>query len=385
MIGLVNNTIDNKDIDRLVKWLKTYPELTMGKITKEFEEKWSEWVGTKYSVFVNSGSSANLLMLYSLIEAGFLKNKKVVVPALSWATDLSPVIQLGLNPILADINTSNLAVDPVKLENIFIEERPDVLLLVSVLGLPPDMKEIVELCNKYDVILLEDNCESLGSKYDGVKLGNFGLMSSFSLYFGHHISTIEGGMISTNDKKLYNLLLMLRSHGWDRNLDKDEKDFLKKEYDISDFKSKYTFYVPGFNLRSTDLQAFIGLGQLEKLDSIVEKRNINYKRFERFFRKEGLWFPTILERDFVSSFCIPILTWGSREKLVEELDKNNIENRPLIAGSMSLQPMFYKRYKDADVKTAEFIDIEGLYIPNHPGLTEDEIDFMCDIIKKSIK
>jgi len=182
-IDLVNDTIDNKDIDRLIDWLKGYPRLTKGPVTVEYEKKWSEWLGCKYSVFVNSGSSANLLMLYALKISENLKNKKICVPTLCWATDLSPVIQLGLDPILIDCNLQDLSVDIDHLELIFEKERPSVLLLVSVLGFSPDMDRIVSLCNKYEVILLEDNCESQGTEYKGTKLGNFGLMSSFSTYF----------------------------------------------------------------------------------------------------------------------------------------------------------------------------------------------------------
>ena len=160
MITLVKDTIDNKDIDRLVDWLKTYPRLTKGLVTLEFEAKFSKWLGRKYSVFCNSGSSANLLMLSVLKEK--YGSKKVVVPSVAWSTDLAPVIQLGLQPILCDCNMKDLAVDLEHLEKIFTEESPDALLLVSALGLVPDMNKIVELCSKYDVILLEDTCESMG-------------------------------------------------------------------------------------------------------------------------------------------------------------------------------------------------------------------------------
>ena len=202
MIKLVNDTINNDDIDQLINWLKTYPRLTKGQLTLDLETKWSKWLGTNYSVFCNSGSSANLLMLWTLVEANRInKNSKVVVPSAAWATDLSPVIQLGMTPILCDINLNDLSVDLNHLEEIFKTSKPEVLLLVSVLGLVPNMERIVKLCEDYNVILLEDTCESMGSKLNighnpaMKKLGTFGLMSSFSTYFGHHISTIEGGFV----------------------------------------------------------------------------------------------------------------------------------------------------------------------------------------------
>ena len=203
MISLVKDTINNKDIDKLIDWLKTYPRLTKGKVTLELEEKWSKWLGTKYSVFCNSGSSANLLMLSALKESGYMKNNKVVVPSVAWATDLAPVIQLGFEPILVDANTNDLSVDLEHLEKIFKEENPSALMFVSVLGLVPNMKKLLDLCTKYSVYLLEDTCESMGCEYKGQKLGTFGMMSTFSTYFGHHISTIEGGFISTDNFELY--------------------------------------------------------------------------------------------------------------------------------------------------------------------------------------
>ena len=248
-ITLVKDTVDNEDIDNLIEWLKTYPRLTKSEKTIEFERLWSEWIGCKYSVFVNSGSSANLLMLYALLELYKLRNKKVVVPALAWATDLAPVMQLGLEPILVDCDPSNLSIDIEHLEAIFLEHNPSAVILVSVLGLCPRIDAIVNLCKKHGVILLEDNCESQGTKFNGIKLGNFGLMSSFSTYFGHTMSTIEGGMISTNDKAVYDMLKQLRSHGWDRDLDKDRQNELRKEWGIDDFSALYTFYTPGFNVR----------------------------------------------------------------------------------------------------------------------------------------
>ena len=182
-ITLVKDTINKEDVDNLIEWLKTYPRLTKGPKTIEFEEKWSKWNGSKYSVFVNSGSSANLLMLYALKVMGNLRNNKIVVPALAWATDMAPVIQLGFDPLIVDCNMQNLAVDTSQLESIFQYHKPAAMILVSVLGLSPDMDKIVELCKKHGVELLEDNCESQGTEFGGVKLGNFGIMSSFSTYF----------------------------------------------------------------------------------------------------------------------------------------------------------------------------------------------------------
>jgi CDP-4-dehydro-6-deoxyglucose reductase, E1 len=382
MITLVKDTIDKKDIDKLIDWLKTYPRLTKGPLTLELEQKYSKWLGRKYSIFCNSGSSANLLMLYALKEGGYMENNKVVVPSVAWATDLAPVIQLGMEPILCDSNMDNLSVDLEHLEKIFKEENPSTLLLVSVLGLSPDMENVVRLCNEYDVVLLEDSCESMGSEYKEKKLGTFGLMSSFSTFFGHHISTIEGGFVSTDDFKLYELLVSLRSHGWDRDLSKETQLELQKEWKVSEFDAMYTFYYSGFNLRSTDLQAFIGLGQVDKLDTWGEERAINFNVYQENI-KNDYWKIKLQPDSFISNFAYPVIH-PNRNKIVKELQNNDVEVRPMICGSMGTQPFYVKNYGKLELPNVSIIDKYGFYVPNHPHLTDDEIIFICDIINKSL-
>jgi CDP-4-dehydro-6-deoxyglucose reductase, E1 len=384
MIRLVEDTIDNKDIDNLIDWLKTYPRLTKGPLTEELEAKFAKWLGTKYSLFCNSGSSANLLMLYSLIEASIIKRSaKVVVPSICWATDLSPLIQLSLQPIICDCNLDNLAVDVDHLEQIFIEESPGVLLLVSVLGISPEMNLISELCQKYNVILLEDNCESLGSMFRNRKLGTFGLMTSFSSYFGHHISTIEGGFIGTDDEELYHILKAIRSHGWDRDLPKKVQKELRNEWSISDFDSLYTFYYAGFNLRSTDLQARIGLDQIKKIPNIAKKRENNFRLYHEKIKNQ-YWKIKPPKNSYISNFAYPIIH-ENKKRIVSNLIANNIEVRPLICPSIGTQPMYTKQFGKVVLKNSEIVDKYGFYVPNHPQLTEKNIDFICEIINKGIK
>jgi CDP-6-deoxy-D-xylo-4-hexulose-3-dehydrase len=382
-IDLVQDTIDNQDIDNLIEWLKDYPRLTKGSKTIEFENKWSQWLGTKYSVFVNSGSSANLLMLYALKILNKMKNNKVCVPTLCWATDLAPVLQFDMEPLLIDCNLDNLSVDLTHLEEVFKTEQPSVLLLVSVLGLSPDMDSIVELCKKYDVILLEDNCESQGTKFKGTKLGNFGLMSSFSTYFGHTMSTIEGGVISTNDEEIYNILLQLRSHGWDRDLSFEKQQELRKEWDVTDFSALYTFYIPGFNLRSTDLQAQIGIKQLDKVDGMINNRYENFLYYKSKL-EHNTWFPKTFDDSYTSNFAIPFITKTveDKEKLIKELEENNIACRPLISGSMGTQPFYKKLYGENKLPKCSIVDERGIYVPNHDKMTKEDIDRVCNILLK---
>ena len=288
-----------------------------------------------------------------------------------------------MEPILVDCNLTNLSVDLEHLEEIFIKSSPSALLLVSVLGLSPDMGKITQLCDKYDVILLEDNCESQGTTYKGVKLGNFGLMSSFSTYFGHTMSTIEGGVVSTNNEQMYHKLLQLRSHGWDRDLPNDKQVELRDKWNVDEFSSLYTFYEPGFNLRSTDLQAFIGINQLSKVDSMIEARRKNFEYFQSRL-KDKIWFPKILDDTVTSSFAIPVILKDTttRDRLISELEKNNIVCRPLIAGSMGQQPFYIKHYGRQILKNCHIIDCNGIYVPNHDKLSINDIDRICDILIK---
>lgn len=380
MIKLVQDTIDQNDINSLIKWLEKNPQLTKGNLTIEFEKKWSEYLGCKYSVFINSGSSANLAMFYSLIVSNKLRNRKVIVPAVSWVTTVTPVIQFGLEPIICDCDADNLGIDISSLQKIIMEHKPAALILVHVLGVPNYLDKIIKLCQENDVIILEDTCESIGSKYKDKKLGTYGLMSSFSFYFGHHMSTIEGGMICTDDEELYYVLLSIRSHGWDRDLPEKKQKELRSKYKINDFRALYTFYYPGFNLRSTDLQAFLGIDQLKKIEWIVDQRNKNFEIYNNLI-KDSIWKIKPPEGSFVSNFAYPIIT-DKIETLVEELTINNIESRPLICGSMNEQPFWFNVYGKSVLPNAKKVHDYGLYLPNNPNLTEENIITISNIINK---
>lgn len=384
MINLVKDTISQDEISQLVEWLKTSPQLTKGKLTEQYEALWSEKIGCKYSVFVNSGSSALLLSVYSLIEKGLLeKGDSVVVPALSWATDLSPVIQLGLKPVLCDCNLEDLSIDLNHLQKLTEKENPKALILVSVLGLVPEMNEIVKFCDENEIILIEDACESLGSSYNGKKLGSFGLMSCFSTYYGHHLSTIEGGMICTDDEDLFNLLKSLRSHGWDRDMSDQHSSSLKKKYSIdNEFEAQYTFYHLGFNLRSTDLQAFIGINQLKRFDEIVEKRNKNYL-FYKSILPNSHWEPPVSTKDkYISSFAYPVIH-PNRASIAKKLKEKNIASRPLICGSLGKQPFWTKNYGPVSLKNADKVNDFGFYLPNNHELKKSEINYIKESIKET--
>jgi len=378
MIKLVSDTIDKLDIECLIDWLKGNPKLTKGNVTIELEKKWSEKIGVKHTVFVNSGSSSILLSLASLKFSDRLKNNKIVVPNLSWATDVSSPVLLGMDTILVDCNLSDLSVDLDRLEDVFKKDNPAVFILVSVLGLVPDMERIVKLCNEYDVILLEDACESMGSKYKNKYLGTFGFASFFSLYFGHHLSTIEGGFICTDDDEFYNVLISMRSHGWDRDLNENAKNEWRSNHNFDNFSALYKFYYPGFNVRSTDLQAFIGLRQIDKLDEFSKKRNSNFNFLKKYIKNEIEL--KISEDDFISSFSYPIVA-NNRGNIVSKLIENDVEVRPLIAGSMANNPFVIKHIKNIPLlPNSELIEKSGFYVPTHQGMTESDLIKIINIV-----
>ena len=381
-INLVKDTIDFDDVKKLISWLETNPRLTKGSLTIEFEKKWSEWLGSKYSVFVNSGSSANLAALYSLLLSGRLKNNKIVVPAVSWVTTVTPAIQLGMEPIMCECDKDNLGLNIEHLKEIIKKDSPGAIILVHVLGFPNHMDEILELCKENDILLIEDTCESTGSKYKGKVLGTFGNLSTFSFYFGHHMSTIEGGMICTDDEELYHILLSIRSHGWDRDLPENKQKELRQKHGINDFRALYTFYYPGFNLRATDLQAFIGLEQLKKLDDIVQGRNKNYLKYKNEIKNE-FWSVNPPEDSFISNFSFPIIT-PNINKIIEELENNNIDCRPLICGSINEHPFWYERYGKQSLPISKMVHEYGLYIPNNHQMTDEEINKVIKVINKNL-
>lgn len=375
-ISLVKNTISDNEIDQLINWLSRYPRLTQGPVVKEFESEWSNYVGVKYSTFVNSGSSALLLAYYATCVMTGKKN--VILPGLSWATDLAPVIQFGLNPILCDCNLDDLSLDLHHLEEILKANENCVVNVVSVLGLVPNMDKILELKERYNFTLIEDVCESFGSTFNNKKLGSFGDVSVFSLFYGHHLSTIEGGMICTNDETLDDTLKMLRAHGWDRELSSEKQQKLRTQYQIDDFSAAYTFYIPGFNVRATDLQAMLGLSQLSKADDIIKKRNENYQ-----YLIENLnikWKP-VCHNAFVSNFCFPIID-DCKQAIIDSLLRKGIECRPLICGSMGQQPFYTKIYGEYKLPNCSKIDQLGIYIPNNPDLTQDELDYITEAVNE---
>jgi len=380
---LAKETITEVEIQRLIEWLKKYPRLTKGELTVEFEKKWAEYIGTKYSVFVNSGSSANLLMIYALKVMGKLKGK-VIVPSVGWVTTISPLIQFGIEPVMVDADKKTFGIDLEQTEFLLKTEDISAIIFVQVLGVPHYKEELLNLSKKYNVPLLEDACASLGSSYeDGTMVGRVGDMSTFSFYFGHQFSTIEGGIINTDDENLYHMLLMLRSHGWGKDLPKDLYKQKMDDNNVDSFHEPFTFLVPGFNLRSTDLQANFGLMQIEKADWISEMRTENHIEYAK--QLDGHFEFQDWGDDNPCSISFGALAESKehRKEVVNRLVENGIETRIFSAGNLGLHPFWVNRFGEFHGEVADKIHSRGFFLPNYPELETEDINFISEVCNET--
>lgn len=377
---MAEDTINAEDLQELADWLRTNPWLTQGPLVREFEERWANWLGTNRATFVNSGSSANLLMYYSLMQSGRLKNNKVIVPAVSWATTVAPAIQLGLEPIMCEADSEDFGLDLNYLEDLLKEHDPAAVCLVHVLGVPNKIAPLMEIKDQYNFVLMEDSCAATGSKYDDQFVGTFGDISSFSFFFGHHLSTIEGGMVCTSDDQLHDILLHLRSHGWAKDVDRQVEAEEARHHEVMEFNRPFTFYYPGFNVRSTDLNARIGLGQLDKVDRVVERRIENHRIYQSRFSDAPGFHCQHNDRATISSIAFAALAASPehRDRVARALRERNIETRPLGGGNMTRQPFWTDRHETTVFPVADRIHATSFQLPNHPGLSPDDINFICD-------
>jgi len=377
---LAEKIIDESDRYAVSEWFKEDHQLTKGELTLKFEELWANWVGTRYAVFCNSGSSANLLMAYAVLISGRLRNKRVVVPSVGWVTTIAPFIQFGYEPLMCGADEDNFGLDLNYLESLLKIYDPAAVIMVQVLGVPSVMREIKFLQNKYDFLLLEDACAALGAGYGGKKVGTFGHMSSFSFYYGHQLSTIEGGMVNTDDRKLCDLLLMLRSHGWGKDLAQPVRKRLMKKYKIDDFHQPFTFFVPGFNLRSTDDHAFLGIRQMAKADKITDIRKINHLWYADFLFTVDYQKWVVEAAPCSISFGAMAKSPEHRRAIVKALDENSIETRLFSAGNLGLHPFWFERYGKFNHPVSDRVHQCGFFLPNNESLKAGDILFICDVV-----
>jgi CDP-6-deoxy-D-xylo-4-hexulose-3-dehydrase len=376
---LQENFLDKKSINSLCNFIKKNKRLTQFKKVKEFENKFSKWNGSKYSVLVNSGSSANLIIIESCKEIHKWKNNdEIIVPSVTWPTTITPVIQAGLKPIFVDINLKDFSFDYSKLKKV-ITKKTRAIFVAHLVGFPADIQKIKKIIGKRKIILLEDCCESQGAKIKGKKVGNFGIGGSFSFYWGHHMSTIEGGMITTNDRKFYSTCLLKRSHGLARELPEKEQKYYKKKYSKNDFK--FLFLSSGYNLRSTEINAFLGIMMLKKINQWIKIRNENFKNFINILNKFKDEFLTSYDKG-MSSFVLPFLMNDTKKKIKLEsyLNKNGIETRPFIAGNLLRQP-FLKRFKKTTFNNSDFIEFNAFYIGNNQFINKTRMNRLFKLLK----
>jgi len=379
---LAEHTITRDDLQALIAWLNTEPWLTQGPLVREFERRWSEWLGVKYATFVNSGSSANLLMYCSLLYSGRVRNTKVIVPTISWATTVMPAIQLGFEPIMCEADWTTFGLDLNHLEDLLKQHGPASVIAVHVLGVPNEMEPLLALKDRYEFVLMEDTCAATGSRYDGRRVGTFGELSAFSFFYGHHMSTIEGGMVCTNDDELHDILLQTRAHGWPKDLAPEKEAQKARERKVIAFNRPFTFYYPAFNVRSTDLNARIGLSQLDRIDEVVRRRVENHTTYQSRFRYAPGFHCQRCDRGTISSisFAVVAQSQDHRERIAGTLRANRIETRPLGGGNMSRQPYWTDRYGTTVFPVADKIHLAAFQLPNHPGLTADDINYICDTV-----
>jgi CDP-6-deoxy-D-xylo-4-hexulose-3-dehydrase len=345
---------------------------TMGDNVLKFEQDFADYVGSNHCVMVNSGSSANLLMVAALFYTSNSRLKlqrgdEVIVPAVSWSTTYYPLYQYGLKIKFVDIDLDTLNFDLQQLEDA-VTDKTRAIMAVNLLGNPNDFTRIKDIIGNRDIILLEDNCESLGARFESKMAGTFGVMGSFSSFFSHHISTMEGGMIVTDDEELYQILISLRAHGWTRNLPKHNLVCGEKSDDP--FQESFRFVLPGYNVRPLEMSGAIGIEQLKKLPSLVTERRKNGKLLQAALGEhpdfmiqseigKSSWFGFSLVVRSKSNF--------TRKSLVVKLNELGFECRPIVAGNFAKNEVV--KYFDSEVygtlKNADHIDQNGLFIGNH--------------------
>ena len=378
----MDNAITESDKVDLVKFILTSDRYTNGPKVREFEQEWSNWLGSKYSLMVSSGSTANFLLVAAVKEKFGLENgDKVLLPACTWVTNVSPIFQLGLQPVFCDVNIQNFSFDVDHMISIR-EVHPDIkmIFVTHLLGFSADNEKYKEIFP--EAIIIDDICESHGCLApNGARRGADSLGATFSFYFGHHMTTVEGGMISTNDPDLYELMRMKRSHGLAResgNLDK-----YKNQH--PEIHPQFLFMTDGYNFRSSDLNAVLGSSQLKRLDDNIQKRRKNFAKFISIISEHEDKFHKIDLQQQNSNFCFPFIA-KEREtinKLKTAFDNYGVEHRPVIGGNLLRQPFLngYSFGAPKETYAADLINDNGLYIGNSHFVGDSHLNLLSDILR----
>ncbi len=386
---LMRNNFSRSDLDEVISHLQQDdPILTSSSNCREFEKEWSEWLGTKYSVFVNSGSSANLLSM-TVLKIMNPKGGEIIVPPLTWVSDIASVIQAGFKPVFADINLSSLAMDTDKiLEKITANTK--AVFLSHIQGFNGLTDRLINVLREKQIPLIEDVCESHGATHNGQRVGSVGFMSNFSFYYAHHMSTIEGGMVSTNDEEVYETLRMLRSHGMTRELSKNSM-ILEYQQKYSQLNPKFIFAHAGYNMRNNEIGGILGRQQLQRLDenNLIRTRNhnrflstINDKVYKTDFFTEG-------SSNYAFNLILNEPNSDLMNGLMNALNDNEVEFRLGSAGggNQLRQPYLRNIVKSDDWKNfpvTDHVHFYGLYIGNFPDLKLEEVDDIVEIINSAV-
>lgn len=390
MIPLMKNTFLNEyDTKKnLADFILKTNHLSMNEQCFEFERQFAQKQNRKECILFNSGGSANLAILQTCKNLSLLKDHdKVGFSALTWSTNTMPIIQMNLEPVPIDCKKETLNVMLENIKKRLNETKLKAIFITNVLGFTGDLDRILSFCHDNGIILLEDNCETLGTKLPSGKAGNFSLASSFSFFVAHHMSTIEGGAVCTDDEEFAEMLRIVRANGWDRNISVLQQQKWRKKYNIhSEFLAKYSFYDLAFNFRPTEITGFLGLNQLEYLEENCKRREENFLFLEEFVKKND----ELVELDhshieFLSSFSFPILCKSPelRIKYLSQFSGAGIEIRPLIAGNIQMQP-FYKKYVNTtyELPDTDFIHHCGFYCGNYPELTTTDLEVISSCLMK---
>ena len=383
-LPLMSDNIGRADIDCLIEFLQQdpLPRLTNGPKVIEFEKAWSDWLGVKHSVFINSGTAANELTMLALKHL-FPEGGEIIIPPLAWVSDVNSVLFSGFDPVFVDINLKNLSFDLDRLEK-SITENTRAIFVTHVLGLNALSDKLLKLCVDNDILLIEDVCESHGATHNDIKLGSIGFASNFSFYFAHHMSTIEGGIVSTNDDYFYQLCRSLRSHGMVREFN-DDKLIEKYAEKYPSLNQDFVFIGPAHNFRSTEINAVLGLCQLEKLDSNNQIRINNFEHFIKNLDSEK--YHTDFEMDGQCNYAFIVIMKNTdfdlRDRIEKMMDEHGIEFRRGLSGggNQMRQPYFRNR----DINFDEFPNIEHVhnfswYIGNYPSLDMDKIKGLITLL-----
>ena len=382
---LMKDCITQEDKDALVNFIQTSNRYTNGPKVVEFEKEWSEWLGVKHSLFVSSGSTANFLLLAAIKEKYNLKDgDKVLVPAMTWVTNIGPVIQLGLQPIFCDVDNSNFSFDLEHMAELH-KEHPDikVVFVSHLFGIPAPIKKFKKIIS--DAHYIEDCCESHGATIYKKKIGTLSEGSTFSSYFGHHMTTVEGGFVSTDDTELYELMRAKRSHGLARECSpKKYKKYIKEHPDVD---KRFMFITDGYNFRNNEFGAVLGLSQLPRLDSMIKRRQEVCEKFVSILESWNTDVPRFVIPNFEgnSSFCLPFIMSeemgaNQRKELQEYLEEAGIETRPLCSGNLLRQPFLSEYEKDKEFPKVDYLHYHGFFIGNNHLITDDEIEYLEDTL-----